>query len=338
MAKIKSVARLRGVEQHNNRDLTSVNVDPNKIEQNELVTGQAEIVEGVKSRLDLVKQSTGRAIRKDAVLAQEYILNASPEFFEDLDKKTEKRWIEKNVEFLEKMYGSENVVNVTAHRDEDHLHLHAIVVPVHEKDGKTRLSAKHYTGGTSHRLRELQTSYAKEMEEFGLERGSKDQKVEYKDLQEYKQETARHAAQVQEIMESESSDKVSIMNAQRLAKEQQEKIKALRAQIRRQEGENKRMVERHKREKEKLVNSRIRENKEYLVLLANIAKGKIKQKELGVALEQVGKRKATRGETIAQKISDTVGKNRMFQEVKKKREQKQENKRGRDDNEWTPDF
>lgn len=112
-------------------------------------------------------------IRKDAVLSVEFLLTASPEFFENESKSMNSEklyaWVDENLKFLESTYGSKNVVNAVLHLDEKTPHLHVHVVPL-TKEQKPRLNQKSVFGGPAE-LSKLQTAYASKMSRFGLKRG-----------------------------------------------------------------------------------------------------------------------------------------------------------------------
>ena len=102
----------------------------------------------------------GIKIRKNAVLAVEFVLAYSPDYsYSD-------EWLKANLKWLSDTFGKGNTITVQKHFDETTPHLHAVVVPV--VDGK--LKAKHYFDGAK-ALSKLQDSYAAAMAPLGLERG-----------------------------------------------------------------------------------------------------------------------------------------------------------------------
>ena len=82
--------------------------------------------------------------RKDAVLAIEYFIGASPAWFEDGNDGT--AYLKDAVSWLEKQHGKENVVAWSIHRDETTPHLVAYVVPL---DQAGKLNAKKMAGRPS---------------------------------------------------------------------------------------------------------------------------------------------------------------------------------------------
>jgi hypothetical protein len=123
-------------------------------------------------------ESTGEAIarlrellpekrRKDAVLAVEYVMTASPEWWEKADQRQQARFFEQAHIWLANKYGAENIITATVHHDETSPHLSAFVVPL-TRDG--RLSAKEFIGNKG-KMSYDQTTFAAAVHDLGLERG-----------------------------------------------------------------------------------------------------------------------------------------------------------------------
>jgi len=149
---------IRRALRHNFRidDLEHVN---SKIKNVAVVGG--EDIDVILNNIDTYINENVKTVKRDNVVAFELIMTFSKAADIDIDK-----WTEKNQMYLEKKYGKENLHSLILHLDETTPHLHAIVTPVIE--GK--LNAKHYTK-TIVDLRNMQSEYAEEMAEFGLNRG-----------------------------------------------------------------------------------------------------------------------------------------------------------------------
>ena len=114
-------------------------------------------------------------IRKNAVLAVEMLLSASPEYFRPgegekaggYDPARAWEWAETSAQWLQERYG-DRVIKAVMHLDEATPHMHATIVPL---DDKGKLNCRALFGGTRHTLTELQTDYAKAVEKLGIERG-----------------------------------------------------------------------------------------------------------------------------------------------------------------------
>ncbi len=124
-------------------------------------------------------QEAGVTPRKNSVNAIEFMISASKDFYQSwTDPKTgknyppydEKAYLYNSVQWLENRYGKENVVAWSIHMDESTPHLHAIVVPIIQKEVKwknrngegtkieNRLVAREITGGPD-KLRKLQNDF-----------------------------------------------------------------------------------------------------------------------------------------------------------------------------------
>lgn len=170
----------------------------------------SRIIGGKKHTSDLVKEQIEKQIikkpRKDAVVAVEMVLSASPEYFrpENPDKHGQfndervQKWKEKSVAFLKEKYKS-NLVEVTLHLDEATPHLHAIIVPLTtsiknkrrtKKQIKDDVKPKTYKSTSlnakdmfdKHQLVKLQTEYANSLSELGIKRGIAGSNVKNKRL------------------------------------------------------------------------------------------------------------------------------------------------------------
>lgn len=168
--KHKSVESLQSREAHTYRKRETPNADPERKSKNKLLFGRADYANFCAEKLKNYEQA-GNKIRKDGVLAIEYLLTASPEFFTSgpLHERQDrlKKWCDAQVDFLKKKHGEENILNIFLHLDEKTPHIEAYVEPI---DPKGKLNCKHFLGSPS-KLSKLQTDYAKHNERFGLARG-----------------------------------------------------------------------------------------------------------------------------------------------------------------------
>lgn len=119
--------------------------------------------------------------RKDAVLAVEYVMTASPEWWKEATPRQQAEFFARSEQWLEKKYGKDRVVAAVVHRDEATPHLSAFVVPL-TQDG--RLSAKEFIGGRS-KMREDQSTYAESVKKLGLERGIEGSRATHQTVQHY---------------------------------------------------------------------------------------------------------------------------------------------------------
>lgn len=157
------------IDRTQHKDVSGNINQSNSHENLELVKKTGTIDQMIKERIAKGYQGK-KAVRKDAVTSQRYILSGSHDSMMKLDKLQIMKWAKDNYDFFAEKYGEENIVRATVHLDEKTPHMHLIVVPL-TKEGK--LSAREYTGSRE-KLRQLQTDYAEKIGvKYGLERGVK---------------------------------------------------------------------------------------------------------------------------------------------------------------------
>lgn len=162
IGKLKTFGNINAAGNHNLRLRECRNADPGRGHLNiSLIDCGQDLATAVKVRLAEVGITKWR---KDAVLASEVLLTASPEFFENGEAL--ESWIAENRRWLCETFGA-NIVSAVVHMDETTPHIHCILVPI--KNG--RLSHKNVFGAARTALVEWQTLYASRMAQFGLERG-----------------------------------------------------------------------------------------------------------------------------------------------------------------------
>ncbi|MGH0939720.1 MobV family relaxase, partial [Bacillus cereus] len=147
MQKMKSTA-IKGIQFHNQREReseTNPDIDKEKSHLNyDLINGQKQIDYNEKIKQVIENNVTsGKKIRKDAVLLSEFLITSDKEFFDKISPKEQERYFETAHEFLADRYGEKNLIYATVHYDEKTPHMHVGFVPVTE-DG--RLSAKDFFG------------------------------------------------------------------------------------------------------------------------------------------------------------------------------------------------
>ena len=196
--KIKTSHEMNSRYKHNFREYDVANADGKVSDLNREVKSMIGLTYEEAAEQELLRMRingyNGRGIRKDAIRGLEVLLSYSQE---DKDKVPVDRWIEKSVEWLEKTFNpkdhqivitdengnkntieSDNVKSIVVHFDEAVPHIHAFVVPINENGS---LNAHSYIAGRV-KLQNIQTSYAKEMEEFGLKRGTRGQKTPHENV------------------------------------------------------------------------------------------------------------------------------------------------------------
>lgn len=178
--KFHSFAEIATAEAHNRRDMKVPNADPNG--------KHIRVIGRDRNAPDILKERLERfgiKPRKNAVLANEYVLTFSPEMKGKIDMK---EWVAANIEFMKAEHGKEGILIADLHLDETTPHLQILVAPFIQKEvrGKEqwRLAGKDFWGSPQ-LLRERQDRYAEAMQPFGLERGLKGSKTAHKTIKEY---------------------------------------------------------------------------------------------------------------------------------------------------------
>lgn len=189
---ISQVASLTNRYNHDKRIADCENADPERRHLNETLVkvpgmpGESKTyVQGVEERIQALPYYQDHKIRKNAVISYDVVLTFSKGADEALRMDIEE-WKRRNVEFLRNTFnvapdGRSNIISMEYHGDESTPHIHAVVVPIDERG---RLNARRFTGG-SRMMSDLQTSYAKEMSVFGLERGLEGSSARHVDIRKW---------------------------------------------------------------------------------------------------------------------------------------------------------
>ena len=112
------------------------------------------------------KETENMKLRANGVRMLEIVLTCSPENGKDIEEQLTK-WINTNMNWAAANFGGkENIIFSHTDLDETTINQHIMLIPVY--NGK--LNCRHYTGD-KFKLSALQSSYAKEMEQFNLDRG-----------------------------------------------------------------------------------------------------------------------------------------------------------------------
>jgi len=169
-AKIK--APLMGAAVAHNHRTSSVekcNIDATRTPLNLVLKGEGTAAGRLANKL----KGLATKVRKDAVVAVELVLSASPEWFDELTKDRAalhqhpkfRAWANESMAWARREFG-QNIIDVALHMDESSPHMHVLAVPL-TKDG--RLCAKEILARSE--LTRRQDSYAKALQGLGLSRG-----------------------------------------------------------------------------------------------------------------------------------------------------------------------
>jgi hypothetical protein len=178
-AKLTSFGNIGGSASHNFRERKTPNADKDLTPSNVTTGAQSskEVLEAVKARLDTVP-----TVRKNAVLAVEYFIGASPEWFQTAIVAQREAYFDEAEKWLKQRHGAENVIAFTRQYDETSPHVCAYVVPI---DAKGKLNVSHFLDGRT-KLSEMQTDFADTVgKRFNLERGIEGSVAKHTTVKEY---------------------------------------------------------------------------------------------------------------------------------------------------------
>ena len=168
--KHKSIGSLKSRMTHTYRTRPTENADPTKLHLNKLLAGTENYATALEAHLKAYEEA-GNKVRDNGVLAIEYLLSASPEFFTDCPIYERQQrlddWSASQVAFMEEKHGKENILAMVLHLDEKTPHIECFVVPI---DQRGKLNCRFYLGGAK-KMSLLQTEYAEWNSGFGLKRG-----------------------------------------------------------------------------------------------------------------------------------------------------------------------
>jgi hypothetical protein len=142
-----------------------------------------------------------------ADIACEFLMTATPEYFEGKSREEIEQWAQTSLDFVIKKIGIEekNVLHAVVHMDEKTPHLHVVAVPLVEKyDGRRKkdilaISRKHFIK-TREDMAQVQTDYVDHLKENGLdlERGQEKSGAKHLDVARYKlQETQKDLKEIE---------------------------------------------------------------------------------------------------------------------------------------------
>jgi hypothetical protein len=240
VAKIKTAGAARGKTAHNYRLMETPNADPDRakaLNQEYLNTDRTDYWRLAEQRIGEV---VTRKVRDDQVRAMEVVLTASPEWFRrgtdgQAEDMRESKWVADNLHFLKEKFGAKNVVSFTLHQDEKTPHVHAVVVPITDKN---RLSAD--TLFNPKTLSQLQTDYAAAMAEHGLERGVAGSRRQHEDMKQVYGHQAHTAAELAPLVQPVAAQVFKLKSMPGLLNRDEWKAQqeaAINAELARQVGE-----------------------------------------------------------------------------------------------------
>lgn len=191
VAKIHTRRQLRAAAEHNDRTADrGLEHTEGTPADNIPIIGDPDVLATWDAKMEAKGLDPAKQ-RKDGVMALEWVASASPEFFRTATLEQRTRWAAESVAFIqEQAGGADNVLAIYLHDDEQTPHIHALTIPLVEKERKAKgrprkgrtapqkaagpswgLSAADLIGGSKDRLSALQDAYAEAVAGTGLQRG-----------------------------------------------------------------------------------------------------------------------------------------------------------------------
>lgn len=175
-AKLKTLGSIAASLAHTYRQRETPNADPKHSAENQHSHARAAHVMGE------IRELLPEQRRKDAVLAIEYFVGASPEWFEGKGQFAQNEYFGDALKWLKARHGAQNVVGWSIHRDESTPHLVAYVVPLDEAG---KLNAKRWLGGRQV-LSRMQTDFADQVgQRHDLARGIEGSRAHHQTVREW---------------------------------------------------------------------------------------------------------------------------------------------------------
>jgi hypothetical protein len=175
--KLKDMSTVRRSLKHAFRTQHTPNSDPARSGENMHLMAKSvdEAIHRINARLPVKR-------RKDAVLAIEYLVTASPEAMKGKSVAEQNAYFNDAIRWLAERHGAANIAYVGVHRDETTPHMYAYVVPI---DPAGRLNCRHFLGGAK-ALTEMQTSFASAVgQKHGLLRGLEGSRAKHTSIQKW---------------------------------------------------------------------------------------------------------------------------------------------------------
>ena len=202
---------VKGYQIHNQRERESktnpdINASLSHLNRDYINAQHISYMEKWKETFESQNESK-RALRKDAVYFNEFVVGSDRDFFKDMDQSEKERFFKVSTDFFKERYGEQNVLYSVAHFDElkgAGAHAHIAIVPM--KNGK--LQSKNVFDRNE--LKALQSELPQYLQKHGfdIERGKEGSKAQHIDTATYKvlksQEAVLMAEQQRETIQGET--------------------------------------------------------------------------------------------------------------------------------------
>lgn len=195
--KLKDRKKISSAAAHNFRLRHQGNVDASKSKNNQLLWNSLNAdlsrIEGLQEAISAHYKAIGAKENKNSVLAQEFIISASPQFFKKMPAEDVNKWAKSQLEFMRKEFG-DNLKVAILHLDESTPHIHFMLTSEEKslKAYKNRHGEcfKETVGLNANRwgpefLKGLHDRHATHNKHYGLKRGEADSKGEHKTVKQH---------------------------------------------------------------------------------------------------------------------------------------------------------
>lgn len=224
MQKMKA-DNLIGIGNHNQRKTRNHSNPDIEVDRSHLNYDLVNRTENYKTDIEQFineKKSSTRAVRKDAVLVNEWIITSDQAFFKGLDPQETKLFFEAAKDYFAENFGEENIRYTEVHLDERTPHMHLGIVPFTEDK---RLTAKEVFDRKA--LQKIQDELPDYLQKSGFdinrgEEGSERKHLtvkEYKDMKEKQKKITKELEEKKEALKEftysdhqEVEKKASLLN------------------------------------------------------------------------------------------------------------------------------
>lgn len=202
--KLKAAVSIRRSLKHAFREQETPNADSGKQHLNEHIGAHS-----ANDAMMKVRKRWPEKRRKDAVLAIEHLVTASPEWFKGKSRKEQNMFFKDALNWIKDKFGHDNVIYAGVHRDETSPHMYVYSVPLDESTG--RLNCKKWLGGPKAMV-QLQDEIGELGKNFGLKRGKRKSKARHKKISTWyaEQIVAETRAKNAKKLELSASDRLSL--------------------------------------------------------------------------------------------------------------------------------
>ncbi|KAA6318134.1 Plasmid recombination enzyme [termite gut metagenome] len=259
----KALGNDAGTSAHIERTIHPKNADESRTHLNrELI----EFPQSVKNRTEAIQhriENAGitRKIGKNQVRAIGVMLSGSPDDMKRIeDAGNLNDWCADSVDWLEKTFGTENLVSAVLHRDETTPHIHATVVPIVTGERRKARGEKPAEGKKKYRkknpntarlcaddvmardkLKGYQDSYARRMQAYGLQRGIEGSKAKHINTGQYYRElyvkNENLKEEIEDLQEQKEATRGEVRHVYDMKDEARDKFLTMDEYVRRKDNE-----------------------------------------------------------------------------------------------------